>query len=362
MSSRRLPKNLLPDLIGQLQAGGYDVVGPVVEQGAVVYRPIADLSRHPVGMRDEQRGGRYTLHDEGSGRWFDFVVGPDGLKRFFFAPRQEILRVPLDGGGDAVPACPDPPRPVAYFGVRPCELAAVAVQDRVLGEHDPHYWARRQGAFFVAVQCVRPGEVCFCASMDTGPQAPAWADIALTELEEDFVAHARTDRGREVLQALSLDAVTPELLEDERDRLECAEDNMGRHLNTDDLPGLLLANLEHPRWDDVADRCLSCTNCTMACPTCFCSAVEDHTDLLNDEAVRERRWDSCFAEGFSHMHGGSHRPTVKARYRQWLTHKLDSWHEQFGTSGCVGCGRCITWCPVGIDLTEEVAAIRGDAP
>ena len=118
---------------------------------------------------------------------------------------------------------------------------------------------------------------------------------------------------------------------------------------------LLQGNLEHPRWDDVAERCLTCGNCTMVCPTCFCTTVEDHSDLAGRRAERKRRWDSCFTMDFSYIHGGSVRDQARSRYRQWMTHKLASWIDQFGTSGCVGCGRCITWCPVGIDITEEVA-------
>ncbi|MCB0197785.1 MAG: 4Fe-4S dicluster domain-containing protein, partial [Anaerolineae bacterium] len=123
-------------------------------------------------------------------------------------------------------------------------------------------------------------------------------------------------------------------------------------------PNLLYQNLEHPRWDHIANRCLSCANCTQVCPTCFCSDVVEVSDLENHKDERLRVWDSCFSLDFSHVHGGNIRPTTRARYRQWLTHKLASWIDQFGTLGCVGCGRCITWCPVGIDLTEEVRAIR----
>jgi formate hydrogenlyase subunit 6/NADH:ubiquinone oxidoreductase subunit I len=133
---------------------------------------------------------------------------------------------------------------------------------------------------------------------------------------------------------------------------------MGRSLNTIGIKDLLYRNAEHPRWDEVATRCLSCANCTMVCPTCFCTTVEDVTDLTGEHAERWRKWDSCFTMDFSYIHGGSVRPSVKARYRQWLTHKLASWIDQFGVSGCVGCGRCITWCPAGIDITEEVRAIR----
>jgi Fe-S oxidoreductase len=100
----------------------------------------------------------------------------------------------------------------------------------------------------------------------------------------------------------------------------------------------------------------------MVCPTCFCATVEDATDLTGSATERRRVWDSCFSQEFSYIHGGSVRTSAGARYRQWITHKLATWHEQFGVSGCVGCGRCITWCPVGIDITAEARAVRqGDA-
>jgi ferredoxin len=133
---------------------------------------------------------------------------------------------------------------------------------------------------------------------------------------------------------------------------------MGRAMETDGLPALLARNPEHPRWAQVAERCLTCGNCTLSCPTCFCHTVEDVADLAGTTAERVRRWDSCFTSEFSYIHGGSVRPSARSRYRQWLTHKLSAWHDQFGTSGCVGCGRCITWCPAKIDITEEVHAIR----
>jgi Fe-S-cluster-containing hydrogenase component 2 len=131
-----------------------------------------------------------------------------------------------------------------------------------------------------------------------------------------------------------------------------------KHLDTVDIKDLLYRNLEHPRWDEVAARCLSCANCTMVCPTCFCTTVEDTSDLAGRETTHQRRWDSCFTTDFSYISGGSIRQSGKARYRQWMTHKLASWIDQFGTSGCVGCGRCITWCPVSIDITEEASVIR----
>jgi ferredoxin len=140
-----------------------------------------------------------------------------------------------------------------------------------------------------------------------------------------------------------------------------AEQHMGRSMPATGLRELMAGSYDAARWDDVASRCLTCGNCTLACPTCFCTAVEDVTDLSGDHADRWQHWASCFDLDFSYLHGGPVRASARSRYRQWLTHKLGTWHDQFGSSGCVGCGRCIVWCPVGIDITEEVTALQAEA-
>ena len=176
--------------------------------------------------------------------------------------------------------------------------------------------------------------------------------------DDGFLAEEGTALGREVLAELGTGAATSEQ-EAEAERIrDRATRAMGRQLDVSDMPGLLYRNREHPRWDDVAERCLACGNCTSVCPTCFCHDVVDAVELTGDAATRTREWASCFSAEFSHIVGGPVRPATSARYRQWLTHKFASWIDQFGTSGCVGCGRCITWCAVGIDVTEEIAAIR----
>ena len=244
-------------------------------------------------------------------------------------------------------------------------MHAIAVQDKTFVEGpwaDPDYKARREGAFIVTVNCAKAGGTCFCVSMETGPKATFGFDLSLTELLDDhghrFLVEVGSERGAEVLQEVD---TRPSADGDERaaDRViaETAA-SMGRSLDTTDIRDLLYRNREHPRWDEVADRCLTCGNCTLACPTCFCSSVEDVTDLAGEEATRVRKWESCFTLEHTYVHGGSVRSSSKARYRQWMTHKLASWIDQFGTSGCIGCGRCITWCPVAIDITEEAAAIR----
>ena len=257
----------------------------------------------------------------------------------------------------------EPPK-FAFLGVRACDLAAMRVQDRVFisGPYvDPIYQARRKQSLVIAVNCTQAATTCFCTSMGTGPECTSGFDLALTELPDGFVIEAAAAAGADIL-ASSADQRSDSSSNCARHKRAAtsAVDQIERHLDTTDIRDLLLSNLDHPRWDDVAERCLSCTNCTMVCPTCFCSSVEEVSDLAGEHVERHRHWDSCFNFDFSYINGGNVRDNVGSRYRQWLTHKLASWVDQFDTSGCVGCGRCITWCPVGIDLTEEVAAMRGD--
>jgi ferredoxin len=315
-------------------------------------------------MTDDQDAGRYRLERRDDAALFGYAVGPHSWKRYLFRPEAVVFRARRDPEEGFVPLPHDaePPR-LAFVGVRACEIAAIAVQDRVFlqsAHPDPDYAAHRD-VFVVAVQCGEPGGTCFCASMQTGPRAESGFDLALTELldaeRHEFLVEVGSARGAQMLATVPARATRDSDADAARAVTERALARMGRTLDTADLPQRLKEVLEHPQWDDVATRCLACTNCTLVCPTCFCSKVSDTTDLSAAEATRTRTWDSCFTLGHSYIHGGSTRATVRDRYRQWLTHKLSTWVDQFGTSGCVGCGRCITWCPAGIDLTAEVRAL-----
>ncbi len=356
----------LGDLVAALQRRGYRVVGPQVEQQAIVYDDLGDASDLPIGWTDEQDAASYRLERRDDEARFGYAVGPHSWKQFLFPPRvrQWTAERAEDGTFEAIPETPDE-RPLALIGVRSCELHAIAIQDQVFlrGPYtEQDYAARRDGLFIVAVNCFEPGGTCFCVSMGTGPKVDAGYDLALTEIldgEHRFLVESGSERGLEVLRELAgRDAETEDLAAAEA-AVEGAAARMGRTLEAvGDLRDLLAGTLEHSRWDDVASRCLTCGNCTMVCPTCFCSTVEDVSDLDGEKAERHRVWDSCFSVDHAYLHGGSIRPSGRSRYRQWLTHKFGTWHDQFGTSGCVGCGRCITWCPVGIDVTEELAALR----
>jgi sulfhydrogenase subunit beta (sulfur reductase) len=355
----------LEDLVGVLRARGFRVLGPTVRDEAIVYDDLDSAADLPIGWTDRQEPGSYRLERREDEARFGYAVGPHSWKRFLFPPRVRLWHASRNGNGvAAVEEEPLDETPLAFIGVRACELSAIAIQDRVFvgGKYvDRDYAARREGAFLVAVNCFEPAGTCFCTSMGTGPKAQSGFDLALTELldgEHRLLVEAGSERGAEVLAGLTGRAAVYADLKAAAASVDSAAQRMGRKMDTHDIRDLLARNLDHSRWDDVASRCLTCGNCTLVCPTCFCSAVEDETDLAGTGAERVRVWDSCFSVDYSYIHGGSIRPSAKSRYRQWMTHKLGTWFDQFGSSGCVGCGRCITWCPVGIDITEEIAAIR----
>ena len=361
--TRVLPVEALDALVAALAGRGYSVLGPTVQNGAIVHDELGNAAALPTGWTEIQDGGAYKLERRDDEARFGFASGPTSWKGQLFPSKIRLWQATQRGDGLDVVEEPLDSRKLAFLGVRACDLAAIAIQDRVLlgGRYsDRDYAARREGVFLVAVNCHEPGGTCFCASMGSGPVARNGYDIVLTELLDGvhrFLAEAGSEKGEELLAELGGVEATESDLQVATAQGEQAAARMGRTLDTEGIRDLLHDNLEHPRWDEVAERCLTCGNCTLVCPTCFCTAVEDANELTG-EAVRSRVWDSCYSVDYSYIHGGAIRQSPRARYRQWLTHKLGTWHDQFDSSGCVGCGRCITWCPVGIDITEEVAAIR----
>ena len=367
----------LQALIDRLVAQGYAVIAPTVRSGAIVNSRITSVDELPRGWGDEQDAGHYRLRRRDDEALFGYAAGAQSAKPVFFPAEEVLWRGRRTAEGFAVdtesvePEGGDPP-PYALLGVRSCDLSAVGIHDVVLTGRlhgDVAYAARRAAAFVVAVTCSDPSGTCFCASMGTGPRPEpgrgAQYDLSLTELLDGgshrFVVEVASDRGAELLDEVAAPEATPDDVAAGDRVAETAATRMGRAMDTDGLKDLLYAAAESTIWDDVATRCLACGNCTVVCPTCFCTNVEDVTDLTGDVAGRNRVWDSCFDADFSYIHGGTVRASTKARYRQWMTHKLASWVDQFGMSGCVGCGRCVTWCPAAIDITAEAAALRAEA-
>jgi len=356
-----IARSELDQLIRTLADDGYQVVGPTIDQEAIVYGDIASAEDLPVGWTDIQEPGKYRLERRNDEACFGYVVGPHSWKKYLFPPVTLVASADRTKTGWQMSTPEAEPPRYAFLGVRACELAAMKIQDKVfLGGPfvDPTYQRRRSAAFIIAVNCTQAAATCFCTSMNTGPRCNAGFDLALTEIADGFLMEIGSEAGQALAARLTTAPATSEQLDRGTSARQQAVDQITKQMDTTGIRDLLMNNLRHPQWEDVANRCLSCTNCTMVCPTCFCSSVNEVPDLTGDHIDRERSWDSCFNIDFSYMNGSPTRNSIQSRYRQWMTHKLATWQDQFGSSGCVGCGRCITWCPVGIDLTQEVAAIR----
>jgi ferredoxin len=359
-----IQKPAFDDLLRNIQNAGFQPVGPKVSGNTVVYGELESLSQLPKGYVTEQAPGHFRLVPNSRAGYFDFIPGAQSWKQFLLPPVFELLRLKKEADKWSFDGAARHPRSYAFIGVRACELAAIQTQDRVFLRSDfsdAIYRARRAKVFVLAVNCLHPAGTCFCSSMLTGPRVQPGYDLCLTELDDVFLLAIGSELGRSVCLDIPCEPANAFTL-DKADRAideaaQAARSPVDASRCADDM----MQNLEDPHWEDVAARCLSCGNCTMVCPTCFCWDVTDRMNLVGTETCRERAWDSCFNPGYSYQSGGNTRPSIKSRYRQWLSHKFGAWKQQFGTLGCVGCGRCITWCPAGIDTRLEVAAMQREA-
>jgi ferredoxin len=367
MESYFLPYPQLQPFLQNLQQAGYRTVGPQVRNGAIVYDTLNHADQLPWGIRDRQMPGSYTLESIAEKEAFAFSNGPQAIKPLLFKPKESLWQVKRDENGKlqfiSVEA---DEKPIAIIGARACDLAGMAIQDKVFlqnAHQEPRYAKRRQQLFVVAVNCSYSSNNCFCVSAGTGPAVKDHYDILLKEVENGFVIEAGSTTGEPFVKQLKLNKAAQAQIDLAAKRNQNAADSQTKQIplnNSKALRDVLFNNLNHPRWKEVAERCLSCGNCVESCPTCFCHSEIEKPQLDGNSSEHQREWDSCFTAGHSYMGHQVLRDTTEKRYRQWLTHKVGSWHDQFDVSGCVGCGRCITWCPVGIDLTEELAAITGE--
>ncbi len=362
-STITIQKPAFNSILSRLKEDGYLPIGPRVKNETLVYEPIESLDDLPQGYSTIQKPGYFRLIQKGHARYFDIIPGAHSWKQFLFPSRAELFTLHKNGKGWETAAQETATPKYAFIGVRACELAAIQIQDNIFMRTDftdPIYRSRRERAVIISVNCTHPADTCFCTSMDTGPRVKNGFDLNITELDDIFVITIGSDLGRRLLMDVPFEDACGYILTNAEHKLQHAEQQMRRTLDTKDLPELILEHLDHPYWNEIGKRCLSCTNCTQVCPTCFCWDAVDTMSLDGQETRRERVWDSCFNPGYSYQAGGNTRPAIYSRYRQWLSHKLGTWKQQYGTFGCVGCGRCITWCPAEIDITEEIVALRNE--
>ncbi|MDH3947815.1 MAG: 4Fe-4S dicluster domain-containing protein [Gammaproteobacteria bacterium] len=360
-----LPRTEFDSLIDALRSLGAQCIGPTVRDNAIVYAPLTSSTALPQGIHDQQAPGSYQLSNNNGSRWFAWANGPQALKPLLFAPEDRLWQVERepDGGLNFQAQVPDVGL-TAVIGVRACDLAAMTLQDQhfISGDNiDQAYATRRQDFIIIAVNCTHPAATCFCHATGDGPVASDHYDILLDELDEGFAVQSGSVRGEEIINKLVLQPLTTLHEQQIKAAHDTAIEQQTRGLPDTDLPTLLFNQQESNRWHVIGDKCLSCGNCTSVCPTCFCHHTIDDTTLDGKVTTRLRQWDSCFSQDHSYIHGFTLRPDSALRYRQWLTHKFASWVEQYGRSGCVGCGRCISWCPVEIDVTEELQLIAKEA-
>lgn len=363
-----LPHKELQKLIIALEKAGFSCVGPQVRDGAIVYDVLNHVDQLPWGIRDHQSPGSYQLENISEQKAFAFSNGPQAIKPILFKPQEPVWKVVRNSEGKLIfqPHHPNE-QPVAIIGARSCDLVAMSIQDKVFIENkyiDERYNKRRETLFVVAVNCTYSSDNCFCVSAGTGPEVQNPFDILMTEIDDGFVVQIGSKGGQAIIDNMNLQTTHISQCAIAKKNVDLAGAMQTKRIPLDNSRGLrdlLFANLDHPRWEEVAERCLACGNCTSVCPTCFCHSEGDHPSLDGSTSEHQREWDSCFTTGHSDLNGKILRDDIRKQYRQWLTHKVGSWFDQFDTSGCVGCGRCLTWCPVGIDITEELAVISGES-
>jgi len=355
-----LVRDRFQDLLDVVLEAGYQCLGPVVQDDAIQYLPISQAQQLPVGTIDEQTPGRYRLKHTDKPGYFRWANGPQALKSLTFTPAETLWRAERTAGSLTFEPVDQVIHPTAVLGVRACDLAALRQQEAHFLDGlaaDPAFRTRREALLLIGVDCSHPADTCFCANTGDGPAVSIGYDIRLTELDDGYLLWSGSAQGERLLEQLApAIANESQVLAAEQQRT-AAIAQQHRGLPNRDLRKALFDQLDHAHWGEVAQRCLACGNCTSVCPTCFCSSYESRPSLDGSTAEQVRLWDSCFSHGHSALHGRPVRTDICQRYRQWVTHKLAGWHDQFGRSGCVGCGRCIVWCPVGIDITETAAAV-----
>lgn len=297
---------------------------------------------------------RFQRVDDPSKVSLDFDNTTVPPKELMFPETETLFRFRL--GGDEV----DPPLPAAdarraVLGIRPCDAQAYAVVENLFGWDfpDPYWQNRRKSTSLVGLACADPCANCFCPSVGGGPASEENVDAIMFDLGDTVYLKTVTDEGEELAKALS--GVLEAAGDAERKAAEKiakeAEGKIQRSIDTEGIAEKLPSLYDHPFWEQFSDRCLGCGICTYLCPTCHCFDIQDETEAFN--CRRARMWDTCmFAEYTLHASGHNPRPTRKQRTCNRVSHKYSYFPSRFDVIACVGCGRCINYCPVNIDILD----------
>lgn len=320
--------------------GRFSLIGPVKADGLTEFRQI--------NSSDELNMGYHST-----------MLSPG--KAYLYRPREELFSFSF-GNSIEIREAPADAEQRILVGVHSCDTNAILYLDRVfLGQfRDPIYEARRNNTMIISLNCERVTGNCFCPSVGAGPflKSVNGYDMLLTDFGDDYLVELKSERARGLFNVDDIKKSGAEEFKVKEEKERAALQKFTKTINMDGLDSVLRKGSEHPVWRTTAEElCLSCTNCVMVCPTCFCYDVVDEIAVDKKTVRRYRQWDACQDAKFAEVHGGNFRARRSARLRQFVTHKLGQTF-QFGVFGTVGCGRCITWCPTGIDLTEMAKEVQ----
>lgn len=278
------------------------------------------------------------------------ALSPKGM---FFPQTEKMYRFKIVQNWVEIENLPEEKEKKLLFGVRSCDLKSLDCLDQVFltkGFVDNFYKGKRDHIATIALNCTEPGPACFCASMGVDPQKAEGADVQAYDLGDSIGFEAVSEEGHKIV----------ELIKSQLTEQQAVPPPVGAfYLNPEvtGLPEKLKGMFDAPLWQEIARKCLNCGACTYVCPTCHCFDISQ--DVRGEEGTKYRCWDSCMFGEYTQMAGGHNpRPGKKERVRNRFMHKLSYFPERYNMLLCTGCGRCISVCPVHMDITSIMKQIR----
>lgn len=324
---------------------GFDLYGPVNVDGTSLFKKLA------LGETLELSGF------ENSKKPPKDLLFPQTEKMLDFVKKGNRFVDATDAG------LPEKPR--VAFGIRPCDAHSLTILDPLFSWDytDKYYVNRRENMTLVGLSCTSenmPLKSCFCTSVGGGPASTKGLDLLLTDLGESFYVESLTPKGEKLVE-LGCDLFKDAGSDNDgvvADLKEKAARRISRKVEIEGISEVLEGTFESPYWEEFSKRCLGCGICTLLCPTCHCFDISDVIE--RGEGRRERTWDSCQYEYYTiHASGHNPRPLKKHRQRNRILHKFHYMKKNLDVTGCVGCGRCISDCPVNIDIIEVIEGVKG---
>ncbi|MGD0276344.1 MAG: 4Fe-4S dicluster domain-containing protein [Syntrophales bacterium] len=337
MENRLIKKDQLAGIVKKISEERL-VFAPVKQEGQVLFKAL----------------------EKGEEPLVRYANSKNAPKNFFF-PHTELMmkytRTPK--GMTFKEKGPEAPEAV-LFGVRPCDARSLVLLDRLFDQEkyrDNYYIERRARITVISMACVHPPyATCFCTSVDGAPVSSDGADILITDVEDNYLVEFLSEKGQKYLSYFGNAAADEAAVARKEEIARQAASEIKSHIPAKEIKPILDVNFEHPFWNTIHQKCLACGTCTFLCPTCHCFDISD--EVKGADGIRIRNWDSCMFPLFTlETSGHNPRTTQKERWRQRAMHKFKYYVDNFNAIACVGCGRCVMYCPVNIDIRKIVTDI-----